>query len=391
MTDINQFLQVNWVDGMKINKSHFLAIQNYINYVASGLGQIHLTDINFGLISNAQQGNALKFDFFVDNHKMIKVKLDECKAITFGGERIFITPIIAHFLNVESTYNLQNDEDELRNGQEKNLLINVSVNPYNFVPFGEPDPEENPPRYPFLIPEFSLSIVPETKNKSGFHKNQLTIGKIIVNAAEAYIDETYIPACTTVESHPKLLELHGFINRFYGQLEIHTVQIIQKIHTKNQNNHLSMMILDLSDKISMFLAANINSSKQTSTFEPPVYMLDKVVSLGRVMKNYVDSKSGSGKEELLNYFAEWCSVQQGDFEIMFSNLVNTDYDHSDMYVLIDKIITFIRTIDELFASLSRLDYIGRKKETGIFVKERQESPVGILDSKPKNRKSFLED
>src|SRR5690606_28807880 len=391
MTDINQFLQVNWVDGMKINKSHFLAIQNYINYVASGLGQIHLTDINFGLISNAQQGNALKFDFFVDNHKMIKVKLDECKAITFGGERIFITPIIAHFLNVESTYNLQNDEDELRNGQEKNLLINVSVNPYNFVPFGEPDPEENPPRYPFLIPEFSLSIVPETKNKSGFHKNQLTIGKIIVNAAEVYIDETYIPACTTVESHPKLLELHGFINRFYGQLEIHTVQIIQKIHTKNQNNHLSMMILDLSDKISMFLAANINSSKQTSTFEPPVYMLDKVVSLGRVMKNYVDSKSGSGKEELLNYFAEWCSVQQGDFEIMFSNLVNTDYDHSDMYVLIDKIITFIRTIDELFASLSRLDYIGRKKETGIFVKERQESPVGILDSKPKNRKSFLED
>lgn len=391
MTDINQFLQVNWVDGMKINKSHFLAIQNYVNYVANGLGQIHLTDVNFGLISNAQLGNALKFNFFVDNHKMVKVKLDECKAISRGGERIFITPIIAHFLNVEAEYNLQNDEDELRGGQEKNLLINVSVNPYNFVPFGEPDPDENPPRYPFLVPEFSLSIVPETKNKSGFHKNHLTIGKIIVNSAEAYIDETYIPACTTVESHPKLLELHGFINRFYGQLEIHTIQIIQKIHTKNQNNHLSMMILDLSDKISMFLAGNINASKQTSTFEPPVYMLDKVVSLGRVMKNYVDSKSGSGKEELLNYFAEWCSLQQGDFEIMFSNLVNTDYDHSDMYVLIDKVITFIRTIDELFASLSRLDYIGRKKETGIFVKERQEATVGILDSKPKNRKSFLED
>lgn len=391
MTDSNQFLQVNWVDGMKINKSHFLAIQNYINFVANGLGQIHLTDINFGLISNAQVGNALKFNFFVDNHKMVKVKLDECKAITFGGERIFITPIIAHFLNVEAEYNLRNDEDELRSGQEKNLLINVSVNPHNFIPFGEPDSEENPPRYPFLVPEFSLSIVPETKNKSGFHKSQLTIGKIIVNSAEAYIDETYIPACTTVESHPKLLELHGFINRFYGQLEIHTIQIIQKIHTKNQNNHLSMMILDLSDKISMFLAGNINTSKQTSTFEPPVYMLDKIVSLGRVMKNYVDSKSGSGKEELLNYFAEWCSLQQGDFEIMFSNLVNTDYDHSDMYMLIDKVITFIRTIDELFTSLSRLDYIGRKKETGIFVKERQESTVGILDSKPKNRKSFLED
>lgn len=391
MTDTNQFLQVNWVDGMKINKSHFIAIQNYVNQIANGLGQVHLTDINFGLISNAQQGNSLKFNFFIDNHKMIKVKLEECRAITFGGERIFISPIIAHFLNVEAEYNLNADEEELRNVQEKILLVNVTINPYSFVPFGEPDPEENPPRYPFLVPEYSLSIVPESKNKSGHSKNQLTIGKIIVNSVEAYIDETYIPACTTVESHPKLLELHGFLNRFYGQLEIYAVQIIQKIHTKNQNNHLSMMILDLSDKISMFLGGTINSSKQSSIYEPPVYMLDKVVSLGRVMKNYVDSKSGSGKEELLNYFSEWCSLQQGDFEILFSKLVNTDYAHADMYVLIDKIITFVRTIDELFASLSRLDYIGRKKETGIFVKERQESPVGIIDSKPKNRKSFLED
>ncbi len=389
MNDSNQYLQVNWIDGMKINKSHFIAVQNYISQMAMGIGQIHLTEINFGLISNRQNGNPLKFNFFIDNHKLIKVKLEECRAITYGGERIHITPIIAHSLNLEAEYNLQVDEDELRNGQEKIFLINLTVNSYNHIPFGDPDPEENPPRYPFLIPEYILSIVPETRNKIGFNKQQLTIGRIVANSAETYIDETYVPASTTVESHPKLLEVYNIINRFYGNLEMHIIQIIQKIHTKNQNNPLSLMILDLSDKLSMHLASTIDGSKQVSIYEPPVYMLEKAASLARVMKNYIDSKSGSGKEELLNYFAEWCSIQQGDFETLFSNVLNTDYDHSDMYALIDKIISFVRMMDELFAALSRLDYIGRKKETGIFVKERQESEVGIMDNKPRNRKSFL--
>lgn len=391
MTDFSQHLQVNWIDGMKINKSHFLASQMYANQLAIGVSQIHLTAINFGLISNRQNGNPLKFTFFVDNHKFIKVRLEECRAVTFGGERIILPPGLAHELNLEGEYDLRQDEDELRNNQEKNLLINLLVNPNNPIPYGEPDPEENPPRHPFLVPEFILSIVPEDRVKSGPNKNQITIGRIVVNSVEAYLDETYIPACTTVESHPKLLEVYNIIVRFFGNLEMHVVQILQKIHTKNQNNPLSLMILDLSDKMSMFLASHTNFTRQISLYEPPVYMMDQVVGLGRLMKNYVDSKSGSGKEELLNYFAEWCSIQQGDFEILFSNMVNTDYDHSDMYVLIEKIVKFVRTIDELFAALSRLDYIGRKKETGIFVKERQESEIGIIDNKPRNRKSFLEE
>lgn len=391
MTEPNQFMPINWIDGMKINKTHFLAVQNFAHQLSTMAGQVHLTDINFGLISNRQQGNPLKLNFFMDNHKMIKVKLEECKAITSGGERIMVTPLISHHLNLEAEYNLKLDEDELRNGQEKVLLVNLNINPHNPVPFGDPDPEENPPRYPFLVPEYQVSIVPEMRNKTGYGRYQMTIGKIICNSVEAYMDETYIPASTTVESHPKLLELHQFIQKFMGQLEIYTVQIIQKIHTKNQNNLLSMMILELANKMSDYLAQSIHGTKQISIYEPPVYLLDKVVCLGRIMKNYIDSKSGTGKEELLNYFAEWCSVQQGDFELLFSNLVHTDYDHVDMYVLIEKNINFVRTIDEIFAALSRLDYIGRKKETGIFVKERQETEIGIMDNKPKNRKSFLED
>ncbi len=66
----------------------------------------------------------------------------------------------------------------------------------------------------------------------------------------------------------------------------------------------------------------------------PASMLLSVVALARVLKNFIDARSGAGKEELLNYFAEWCNVSQGDFEVIFSETINTDYNHNQMDIVI---------------------------------------------------------
>lgn len=71
-------------------------------------------------------------------------------------------------------------------GAERNenavLLACISVNHFKRTPYGEPDPEENPPRYPYTHPEYSLNLIPEDelKNTIGFGANYLTIGKILV-------------------------------------------------------------------------------------------------------------------------------------------------------------------------------------------------------------------
>ena len=51
------------------------------------------------------------------------------------------------------------------------------------------------------------------------------------------------------------------------------------------------------------------------------------------------------------------------------NLSNHLYDHLDINDSIEKISKFTKIISKLFHQLSRLEYIGKRKEAGIFVKE----------------------
>jgi len=104
----------------------------------------------------------------------------------------------------------------------------------------------------------------------------------------------------------------------------------------------------------------------------------------------MDSKSGAGKEELLNYFAEWCDLSQGDFETLFTTVINTDYDHVHIDKTVTKVTNFLNVVEELFETLNRLDYIGKKKENiELFVVETDKNGKKI--NIPKRHDFFLED
>lgn len=384
---LNHF-PVNWVDGMKINKSHFIAMQDNVSDVIRDAIGTQLNNLNYGLLPIGNTNDAIKISLVIDNHKLLRVKVEECHAITPNGCRIDIGSHNSHMLNMEmpypeAVYQLEDDQDMV-------LLVNVSVNLFERKPFGDPDPEENPPRYPNLISTFNLNLIPENSTQNGQSGYSLTLGKIIINRNESYLMADYIPACTSVQSHQKLIDIHTKIDRFFGQLELYAVQISQKINRKNQSNDLAMMILTLSEKIITYLGNNINSFRWFAISQPPAYMFDKVISLARIMKNYIDSKSGAGKEELLNYISEWCGVSQGELEIVFTDLVNVGYDHTQVDKTVKKAIQFMKIIDELFSTLNHLDYIGKRKDNGIFVKERLELENLAIDNLKRSR-TFLED
>ncbi|SHI88120.1 hypothetical protein [Flavobacterium terrae] len=384
---LNHF-PVNWVDGMKINKSHFIAMQDHMSDVVRDALGTQMTPLNYGLLPFGNSGESVKISLVIDNHKLLRVKVEECHAITPNGCRIDISSNNAHMLNLEMPY--PEAVYELDYDQDMVLLANVSVNLFDKRPFGDPDPNENPPRYPNVIPTFNLNLVPEKNvdnTQGGYH---LTLGKIIINRTESYLMADYIPPCTSVTSHQKLIDIHTKIDRFFGQLELYSVQISQKINRKNQSNELAIIILDLCQKIITYLGNNINSFRWFTISQPPAYMFDTVIALARIMKNYIDSKSGAGKEELLNYIAEWCGISQGDFEVMFTDLVNVGYNHVQIDKTAKKTLHFVNVISELFTTLNHLDYIGKRKDNGIFVKERLELESVALDTSKRNR-TFLED
>jgi hypothetical protein len=108
-------------------------------------------------------------------------------------------------------------------------------------------------------------------------------------------------------------------------------------------------------------------------------MFEYIARLARLIKNTIDSNSGEAKEELLNYFTDWCNLKQGEFEKTLISTVNFEYDHSNSYHTLLLMMKFTEVIATLFNKLSVLEYIGKKKDTNIFVKEQT------------GKKSFLAD
>lgn len=385
MIDKLNHFPVNWIDGMKINKNHFIDVQNFINDSIRDTVGVHTSMIDYGLLPVQ---DPIKINLIIDNHKLLRIKVEECHAITPNGSRIDIGGGIED-LNLSIPY--PEAARELKEDESVVLLACISVNPFKRIPYGEPDPEENPPRYPYTQPEYSLNLVPENELKAtmGFGASYVTIGKILVNAGESKIDENYIPPCLCVSSHKKLQDLYTEIDRFYGQIELYAVQIAQKIYVKKQTNALAMMMELMADKTLNYLGTEINRFRWLSPHASPASMLVSVVAMARVLKNFIDARSGAGKEELLNYFAEWCNVSQGDFEIIFSETINIDYSHNHIDVAIAKITRFMRTLEDLYSILNRLDYIGKKRDGSIFVSENTDERDSVIHAK--RSRTFLAD
>jgi len=65
------------------------------------------------------------------------------------------------------------------------------------------------------------------------------------------------------------------------------------------------------------------------------------------------------------------------------------YDHLNIPASLSRIAGFTSTISQLFHQLARLEYIGKRKDAGIFVKEEALTPGGVTAPVVSKRRSFL--
>jgi hypothetical protein len=173
-------------------------------------------------------------------------------------------------------------------------------------------------------------------------------------------------------------------------MELYALQIIQKILQKKQQNELADAIYKISENLTTFTATEYSNFKMSYIYQPPVFMITAVAGMARLIKNTMDYYVGTSKDELISYCTEWCGVSQGELETAITTLCNYQYNHLDINDALEKVLKFTQIISSLFGSLARLEYIGKKKESGIFVKEQV--LVSQTENVPvKKRRSFLAD
>jgi hypothetical protein len=261
-----------------------------------------------------------------------------------------------------------------------NYYIMLSIDLFNREPFGELAAEEEPPRYPYIVPSYKVNLISEKDTaKTGMEPWSLFIGKISIKQDRLEIPEDYIPACMSLNSHTKLIDFRLSVEKFYNQLELNLVSIIRKIREKGQDSSLSSSVLLLSENLLSFVSTNILKVKWQLPDQPPINLFENIAGFARLIRNTIDSNSAAQKEEMLNYFTNWSELKQGDFERLLVYCINFEYNHNEIINSVYEFTEFVLIINTLFTKLESLAYIGKKKETNIFVKEQTSKRSFLID------------
>jgi len=357
---------VNWVAGMAVSNKHLIEQDNYLTDTIRDANSLFMNSYNYGLLPIPNEVTD-KTIFEVHNTATNDVQLviKRCGAITLTGYRI---ELLDKRISVKTLAKTMNIDENKMDGE---FYILISVNPFDKVPFGDIDPDEKPPRHPNLLPNYHIELVPVAILNSAYAGgNYLVIGKVFLKANIAQVDSAFIPPCTSVQSHPVLIDAYNQFSKSLGNLQQYSFKIIQKASHKNQNTALAQNIKLMCNILVSTIGDQYFNFRNIIPGQPPIYLVDIFARLALKMYNTTQIIVPAELEEMLNYSLEWSEIAPHTLLNQLSMVAETNYDHHNCGEIIQNIYLMLASLEVIFAKLSELEYIGQRKEN-IIVNEQE--------------------
>lgn len=361
---------VNWTDGMKVSRQHFVAQENYFtNRISDSLAaQIHSFD--YGLLP-APVLNQFSNEFGI--HTLVtgevEVTLRKLDALSPGGFRITVgfdevTPEMRFTITSPETSSAGS-----MSAGEQGYLVLLQADPFEKQPVGPLNAAEMPHRHPYTAPTLYVSLLPESQFNPAYPGGYfIVLGRVARRGGSLAKDEAFVPPCTSIRSHPVLMRFYEALGGAINEIQQNALSIIQKIKSRTQQT-------DLSRNIQRYCEDTISAVSQlyfrfrNVTFHlAPIYCMEDLSGLaGRVFNN-VQTLSEKDKEEMLKYFFEWCDVAPSQLEAQLSGAIEMKYEHTRLAAHMQQLEELLRMLAHILTRLNRLEYIGIRKEN-IVVKE----------------------
>lgn len=378
-------LPVNWIDGMKVSKDNFIDTDNHYHDTLRDNASLFLNNNNFGLLPSPRGSRAI-FDLsFIQNAaNSITVKLNYCSAVTPGGCRIFIS---TEDKTQALSATLKTETGDKASSELTWYDVVVTVNPFERVPMGNPDPEENPPRHPYSDNKYSLTIIPSDQlNLAELGAYYLVIGRIKSKSNTFYFLENYIPPSTSVDSHPALIDFYEMMGDALDQAHNLSIKIIQKICNKNKPSSIAKNYKEVCEKVLDYTTSIFFQYRNTVPQASPVYLIDIASSLANKIHTSLYCFSTEEREELLKYIFEWCEITPNAFEEELLKALEIQYNHYNIAEPLEVLAHFLKTVNTIWTKMNNLEYIGQRKENIVVKKEDVKPQV----EQPKKRWSILD-
>lgn len=358
-----KYKSINWINGMKLSSDHFTLNDLYFQDFVRDAVSLTINNSNYGFLppfSGYNSSHDIEITEKATNH--IEIRIRYCNAVTPEGCHIDI---------------LQRDtmDDLVHNhyfgqSEPRNYVILLVVNPFNRVPAGIPDPEENPIRYPELSKSYSIVVLPENEVSGQVQDNYfLTIGQVYYENGKLTINKNYIPPSSTITSHPALIRYYETFSTLLNDLQLASFKIIDKTGRENVTP-LGLNIRLVSIKIVDYIAAIFYEYRNVAYRESPSKLTGYFSSLAHIFFTAIKLIDPKEREELLKYFYEWKDVTPGNFEELLAKTIELVYDHKQISHSMVTANDFMSVLVALWNKLSQLEYIGQRKEN-IVVAEQQ--------------------
>lgn len=382
MADIRR-MAVNWVDGMKISRQHFLETDHYHLDQVRRAGAALLSPMSYGLLLPKDGIDPLEVQVLGDAGNQIRVKVNRCQAITPDGS----------VLDIEENDDLKLDTslagilEQYRLPMTPNIEIYlvISIGMFERQPAGTPAESEMPVRHPYTLPLYRVSLVPsELINIEQWGGPALIVGKLACNNGEIRVLHDFVPASRAVRSHKNLREWHSRWSGYLNDIEMYSFRILQKIKLKSQKSTLSDSVQMMVERLVGTMTIVNISFQRLAPWEPPVQMATSMIQSAQAVRTSLECLTDREKEELLAYLAEWADESPGSIEKQLLGVVQVAYNHNDILPCLRIIDGFYTMWTALFLKLSQLEFIGKRKGQQVFIIE---SPVHEPPVQPEKAKS----
>ncbi len=320
---------VNWQDGMLISREHLKDqeryFENLVRWYAGG------TDDRYGLVRKPFSGNeALRLSHTVSGNS-IRVEISECHALMPDGGIVAIDGASRNAVSGETIIG------------ESAIPVYLGVSRTARKQVGEPDPQEDVPRVPYLVNEYSLHLgeqpdLPET----GF----LQLANLQVIGDDVQPDEGYYPPCLSLHALDRLADKNrDYRNRLENLLSL-TSRAYAAVSTGGSLSEVkSDLQVAFKDTIYLFgyhLSAALDDFVVGRNAKHPLELVVFFKKLFRVMTTLLNYQPGM--KDYLNerFFTKEANTDVGQFLSSVDGFLFSEYNHRDLG-------GHIRSIDEISA------------------------------------------
>lgn len=333
MSDLKLY-SVNWKDGMLITQQHLKDQESYFEDLArwynSGIGD------TYGLVKKSLSGKpAISLDTTASGDKL-RVSIARCQAVTPDGSFIDIGDSDKQALKAET---------DLIDGP---MPVFISVNPDVKREAGDPDPEEEIPRMPYLSAGYTAHLGKRPNLPEG---SFLQVAELTISGAEAHHSGDYYPPCVSVNADESLSKKAGdFRNRLEGLLSLSS-RAFAAITTEGllagEKTDLQAAFKDTVYLMAYHLSSTIDNFVLDRNALHPLRMVILFKSLFRVLSTLLNLHPGL--KDYLNekHFAKEKKTDIGRFMAAIDSFLLSAYDHQNIrgqVGMIDSVLIDLRGV-----------------------------------------------